>query len=250
MKPRTTQTPDTSASRLAAIDVGILAELFDQAPDVAFFVKDDAGRYVTVNESLAKRHGLTSKGDAIGKRPRDICPGEFGRLPTEQDAKVLRSGRPIVDQLEMQWHAPHDPVWCLTTKLPVFGNHGDVVGIIGFSRDLRQTVEPHEVPPAFAEALKEFELDLASDTTPATLADRSGLSQPRLARLMKRLFGLTPRQFITKTRIATASRLLRETDQSIADISFACGFYDHSAFTRAFRVSTGVTPTEYRKVHG
>jgi hypothetical protein len=62
--------------------------LFDQSPDVAFFVKDDAGRYVVVNESLAARHGLKTTSEAIGKRPRDICPGEFGRLPSEQDAKM------------------------------------------------------------------------------------------------------------------------------------------------------------------
>ena len=48
---------------------------------------------------------------------------------------------------------------------------------------------------------------------------------------MKRLFGLTPSQFIAKGRITAASRLLQETDQSVADIAPACGFYDHSAFT-------------------
>ncbi len=63
---------------------------------------------------------------------------------------------------------------------------------------------------------------------------------------MKRFFGLTPSQFITKTRIASASRLLRETDQSVAAIALACGFYDHSAFTRTFRAMTGVTPTQFR----
>jgi AraC-like DNA-binding protein len=69
---------------------------------------------------------------------------------------------------------------------------------------------------------------------------------PRLARLLKRLFGLTPRQFIAKTRIAAASRLLRESDQSVADIALACGYYDHSAFTRAFRTITGMTPRQFR----
>jgi transcriptional regulator GlxA family with amidase domain len=44
---------------------------------------------------------------------------------------------------------------------------------------------------------------------------------------MKRFFGLTPSQFIAKARVAAASRLLRETDQSVAGIALACGFYDH-----------------------
>ena len=63
---------------------------------------------------------------------------------------------------------------------------------------------------------------------------------------MKRIFGLTPSQFIAKTRIAAASRLLHETEKSVADIALTCGFYDHSAFTRTFRAMTGVTPTRFR----
>jgi transcriptional regulator GlxA family with amidase domain len=57
---------------------------------------------------------------------------------------------------------------------------------------------------------------------------------------------ISPNQLITKTRIAAASRLLRETERSVADIALACGFYDHSAFTWAFRSATGGTPTEFR----
>ncbi|RLS58204.1 MAG: AraC family transcriptional regulator [Planctomycetota bacterium] len=235
-----------SVSSVKSVDIGLLSELFDQSPDVAFFVKDDAGRYLVVNDSLAARHGLRTKSEAIGQRPCDICPGEFGRIPSEQDAKVLRTGRPLIDQLEMQWHRPHAPVWCLTTKLPIRDAEGRIIGLIGFSRDVRQPVEPHEISADFAQALQDFELNLACEVTPATLAVRSGMSPQRLARLTKRLFGLTPSQFITKTRVATASRLLRESTRSIADIAHTCGFSDHSAFTRAFRSATGVTPSEFR----
>ncbi len=213
---------------------------------MAFFVKDKAGRYVAVNESLVARHGLKSKSQVIGKCPRDICPGDFGRVPTEQDEKVLRTGRPLVDHLEMQWHRPHAPVWCLTTKLPMLNSDGGVFGLIGFSRDVRAPIEADEIPADFARALDEFEQNLSSEVTPAWLARRSKLSSQRLARLTKRLFGLTPSQFITKSRIAAASRMLRDPDRSVSEIAQACGFYDHSAFTRAFRSSTGMTPSEFR----
>ena len=54
-------------------------------------------------------------------------------------------------------------------------------------------------------------------------------------------------QLITKTRITAGSRLLRETDAAIAEIALDCGFSDHSAFTRAFRAVTGLSPTEHRR---
>jgi AraC-like DNA-binding protein len=40
--------------------------------------------------------------------------------------------------------------------------------------------------------------------------------------------------------------LLRGTDRSVAEIAMDCGFYDHSAFTRAFRSATDLTPSQYR----
>jgi PAS domain S-box-containing protein len=228
------------------VEVELLERLFDHAPDVAFFVKDADGRYVAVNDSLVERHGLKSKSQVLGKCPRDIGSGDFGRIPTEQDEKVLHTGRPLVDHLELQWHRPHEPVWCLTTKLPIHDPTGAIVGLIGFSRDIRVPVEPQEIPKDFARALEEFEQSLVPEATPAWLARRSKLSSQRLARLTKRLFSLTPSQFITKSRIAAASRMLNNLDQSVSEIAHACGFYDHSAFTRAFRSATGMTPTEFR----
>ena len=246
MKTRTNNFKLDSPPNVAPVDVALLERLFDRSPDVAFFVKDTAGRYVAVNESLVARHGMKSKSQVIGKCPQDICLGEFGRIPTEQDERVLRTGRPLVDHLEMQWHRPNDPVWCLTTKLPILDSDGEITGLIGFSRDIRVPVEPHEIPKDFAKALGEFEQSLSTEVTPAWLASRSKLSSQRLARLTKRLFSLTPSQFITKSRIEAASRMLGDQQRSVAEIAYACGFYDHSAFTRAFRSATGMTPSEFR----
>jgi AraC-like DNA-binding protein len=232
------------------VDVGVLENLFDQVPDVAFFVKDRAGRYTAVNASLIARHGLREKSEVIGKRPRDICPGDFGGIPSQQDATVLRTGRAIMDHLEMHWYAPHQPGWCLTTKLPLRDASGTIVGLIGISRDLRAPIRPHEIPQELAAALNHFETHLADAITPALLARRSGMPPHRFARLMKRFFGITPSQFIAKARITAASGLLRETAHSVAEIALKCGFYDHSAFTRAFRKATGTTPSGARRGAG
>jgi AraC-like DNA-binding protein len=225
----------------------MLTSLFDLAPDIAFFVKDVAGTYVAVNESLLARHGLKHAGDAIGKRPRDICPGDFGRIPTEQDQRVLRTGKPIINHLELQWHRPNEPVWCLTSKLPLRNDDGRLIGLFGFSRDVRASLESDAIPDALAAALTEFEQDVSRAVSPATLAARSGLPTARLARLTRKLFGLTPSQLIAKTRITAASRLLQDTTKTVAEIANDCGYFDQSAFTRAFRTTTGLTPNEYRR---
>jgi PAS domain S-box-containing protein len=232
---------------LRSVDLRTLQALFDLAPDVAFFVKDSAGRYVTVNQSLLSRHGLRQPSDAIGKRPVDICPGDFGRIPTEQDQRVLRTGKPLVAHLELQWYRPREPVWCLTTKLPLRDEDGRTTGIIGFSRDVRAPMQTEEVPLAFAEVITAFEEDPSKRCSPAMLAARSRLSPSQFAKLTRRIFGLTPSQFIVKTRISAGSRLLRESVKPIAEIAQRCGYLDQSAFTRAFRTATGLSPLEYRR---
>jgi len=231
------------------VGTDVLAELFDHAPDLAFFVKDAEGRYVAVNESLVKRHGYLHKSQVLGHRPCDICPGDFGRLPTEQDARILRSGKPLLDHLEQQWYLPRRPVWCLTTKLPLRDAAGQVVGLIGISRDVRAPVDPRSIPAELAAALERFENNLAEPVTPASLARRAGLTPTRLARLIHRFFDLTPTQFLTQTRLTVAARLLRETGLGVCEIAHACGFYDHSAFSRAFHSAMGVTPSTYRAHH-
>lgn len=229
-----------------AVDAALLEQLFDQTPDIVFFIKDASGRYTAVNRSLVERNGLRDKRQLIGKRPSDLFPGDLGRLPTDQDVSVIRSGRPILDHLELHWQLPNRPCWCLTTKLPLRDRHGRIAGLIGISRDVRAPVNAADIPVAMSKALDELEKNFAEPLSPSSLARHGGLTLSRFARLVKRVFGITPSQLITKTRLAAASRLLRETDRSIADIAIDCGFFDHSAFTRAFRQATGMTPTQFR----
>ena len=247
MKLSTTTALRTAASpTTGSVDTRLLEQLFDHTPDIAFFIKDAAGCYLAVNHSLLERHGLQDKARMLGRRPCDICPGDFGRIPAEQDAYVLRTGRPIIERLELQWYLPHQPVWCLTTKLPMRNAAGTVIGIIGISKDVRSPVAPQEIPAGVAAALARLEAGYAEPLTSPELARIAKLPPARFARIIKRIFGVTPIQLIAKTRLAAASRFLRETDRPVAEIALECGFYDHSAFTRAFRAVVGVTPMQFR----
>jgi len=246
MKRRTTADFPSSLRELTAIPVELLEQLFDPSADVTFFVKDAAGRYLAVNESLAARHGYT-KQQVLGKRPSDICPGDLGKVPADQDALIIRTGQALVNHLELHWYKPDQAGWCLTTKLPIREESGRITGIIGLSRDVRVPVEADEIPAEFAAAIAAFERDLERPLTPATLARAARMTSSRLARLTKRLFGLTPSHWITKTRIAAAARLLRDTNDSVSRVAITCGYADQSAFCRAFRAATGVTPGDYRR---
>lgn len=223
-----------------------VAELFQHVPDTAFFVKDRAGRYVLFNQSLVERCGLRGEIDLLGRQVREIFPAELGARYTAQDEQVLCTGRPVIDQLELHWYSHRRTGWCLTTKLPLRDAAGKVVGLMGFSRDLHALRDAAQIPPGLLAALEHLESCYADPISTTVLARKSGLPSVRFARLIRRIFRLTPTQLIAQRRLAAASQLLRETDQAVAEIALTCGFYDHSAFTRAFRTAIGSTPTQFR----
>lgn len=226
-----------------------LAALFDHVPDTAFFVKDLAGRYVAVNRSLAERVGLKEPSQLVGRAVGEFFPVALAARYAAQDAAVVKTGHAIRDRLELHWYPRRRPGWCLTTKLPWRDVSGRILGLVGISRDLRAPGDSEMIPGSLAATLEYLESNFSEPVSPAGLASRAGLSPVRFARLIKRIFRITPSQLITQTRLAAASELLAESDQAVADVALACGFYDHSAFTRAFRSATGETPSHFRSRH-
>ena len=233
---------------LSSAGLDIIERLFDHVPDTAFFVKDIRGRYLAVNHSLVERCGLQEKRQLIGLHVRDIFPKELAEMYASQDQTVLSTGRPITDHLELHWYARRLPGWCLTTKLPMRNAREEVIGLAGISRDLRAPGDSGSIPRKLASTLEYLESHFQDSVSPGSLARLAGLPPVRFARLVKRIFRLTPNQLITQTRLAAAAQLLVETDRSVAEVACACGFYDHSALTRAFRSATQLTPSEFRKL--
>jgi PAS domain S-box-containing protein len=229
-------------------ELAAMEQLFDHVPEIVFFIKDHYGRYVAVNQTLVERCGLREKREVMGKRVRDIFPKELAERYASQDEAVLRKGQGIIDRLELHWYVRRRSGWCLTTKLPVRGRDGQIIGVMGISRDLRAPGDRDVIPAKLAATLEYLETHYAEPVAPSSLARHAGLPAVRFARLIKRIFRLTPHQLITQTRLAAASHLLRETNRSLAEIALDCGFYDHSAFTRAFRSATNLTPSQYRAI--
>ena len=66
-----------------------------------------------------------------------------------------------------------------------------------------------------------------------------------LERDFRRIFGMNLRDFLLRLRMERAVELLDE-GTGIAEIAYACGYSDHSAFTRSFRRMFGLSPSAYR----
>lgn len=225
---------------------GFALDLFDSLPDVVFFAKDADGRYRAVNETLVRRLGKRRKGDVLGRTTRDLFPPPLGERYLEQDLAVCRTGKPIEDLLELHLYPDGREGWCVTTKVPVRGASGAVLGVVGTSRDVRPP-DPGSGPlEGLAEALRLVHERPGEPHRVEELARRAGMSAGRLSRRVRALFGLSASQLVIKVRVDAARRMLREGGAPIARVALACGYCDQSAFTRQFKAVTGLTPAQYR----
>jgi transcriptional regulator GlxA family with amidase domain len=72
-------------------------------------------------------------------------------------------------------------------------------------------------------------------------------SRRNIARRFKQVTGITPIEYLQKTRIEAAKKLLVETNQQMTEIMMNSGYSDPKAFRKIFRKTVGMTPTGYRE---
>ena len=79
------------------------------------------------------------------------------------------------------------------------------------------------------------------------MSNRFHISRSYLSKKFKAVTGFGFKEYIVNVRIKNACRLLLETNKSITDIAFECGFNDSNYFGDAFRHVKGISPNKYRK---
>lgn len=220
--------------------------LFDRLPDIVFSIKGRDGRYVSMSEAAAIRCGLRHRYEAIGKTAFDLFPAPMAERYTTQDEVLFRTGRPIVDNLDLTVYRDGSAGWCLTTKEPLLDRDGVVIGLACISKDLTEPTLAGLIDSSFAETIDYMLENHALPLRMNDLASRCGLSLAQFERRMKKIFQLSANQFLIKVRIDHATRLLASTDFSIAQVAQSAGFSDQSAIARVFRQTVGFTPRQYR----
>ena len=91
--------------------------------------------------------------------------------------------------------------------------------------------------------------NLARDLTMAETAKLLGFEYHYFSRLFHQLFSMNFRQYLNLYRTEEACRLLRTTQDDISDIALQCGFQTLRSFNRAFKTTTGQTPSAYRNAN-
>lgn len=79
------------------------------------------------------------------------------------------------------------------------------------------------------------------------LSDKLGYSEFYTTRKFREISGMQFRDYLRRRKLAFALKEVRDSKRELLDIAFDYGFSSHEAFTRAFKETYGVTPSEYRR---
>lgn len=239
-----------------AVQEGFLAELqsagqilalFDWLPEAHFYMKDREGRFMAVNWASARRNGFSDPGGIIGKTDFDIHPPQMAAAYVEEDRKVMKEEKELPEQIWLVYDYMGLQRWFVSTKIPLMGRSGEVVGIAGIMRPLESAKHLQESYQGLAPVV-EHVLEHYEEKIPAkVLAGLVGLSVSQLNRRFRRLFGIAPMQFVLRARINAARTKLARGGDGLGEIALDCGFYDQGQFGRIFKRETGLTPGAYRR---
>ncbi len=137
--------------------------------------------------------------------------------------------------------------WYLSSKIPLRGKDGGLIGLCGLLRDLQRGELESKPYSDLAEVIRRINESQGRGIRIPEMAGRMGLSVSQFNRKFKALSGMSPGAYIAKVRINAACQQLLGTDRTVVEIAEDLGFYDHSFFIRAFSKAVGMPPGRFRK---
>jgi AraC-like DNA-binding protein len=221
--------------------------LFDHLPGVHFFAKDKDGRLMFASRGLLDRYQMRNDSDFIGRTDFDLNPDTMAQAYVDDDRRVLAGQTRLIERIELWWDRQGMPDWFLVTKLPLIDKRGRIQGVMG---TLRRPDEAERRLPVFqtvAQAVEIIRHDFARPLRVEEVACSCGQSLRQLQRHFQSAFGISPQEFLIRTRVLAAARLLEQTALSAGEIAAQCGFVDPSSFAQHFRKRIGLSPAAYRQ---
>lgn len=169
-----------------------LRTLFDTLP-VSVWLKDTAGRYLTINTSHLSLNGVTAE-QMIGKTDEEIWPGEIGAAFRAVDIDVMASRQRKMQEVAIPGHNG-EIFWREIDKAPVVDEDGTLLGTVGVGRDISE--RKHYEQSLLAQAKLEQRLSAVAANIPGFIYtfrfdDNGNISFPFVSAGVKDLFGLEP----------------------------------------------------------
>jgi diguanylate cyclase (GGDEF)-like protein/PAS domain S-box-containing protein len=173
-EPALADSGSAGAMSAAELDSVCLHNLLDGDPESVFF-KDAEGRYLRLSRAHAYGLGLDDVAAALGRTAFDVLPADEAERSASDERSIMRTGVPVVELQEHLVRQDGEESWRVTSKQPLRGWDGDIIGTFGVTRDItarklmerRLQAHADEVAQANAELLRvEAELRTILESSP------------------------------------------------------------------------------------
>ncbi|MDD4872234.1 MAG: helix-turn-helix domain-containing protein [Kiritimatiellae bacterium] len=221
--------------------------LFDLLPNVAFYIKDLSGRIMVINRRNCMNCNIPNELSAIGKTSYDLFPSFLADEYYKTDMTVIKKGKPLFNMI---LHSPdYSTKPIVANKVPVYDRDHRIMGVAMMYYYADMASNPSGWDKHLGNVVDYIHRNYAQQIKIEKLVQIACVSESHLKRIFKRLFGMSPIEYVILTRINASRDLLETTARTVSDIAQEVGFYDHSHFIRHFRHIRGCTPNQYRKQH-
>lgn len=224
-----------------------LWQLVELLPDIAFFVKNRDSEFIYANARFVRMMGAARLEELLGRTDFDFSPRDLAEAFVRDDRMVMRTGRPLVNKVELVPNEDGTIRWHVTSKVPLRDERGEIVGVAGYTRDLQRAGATLRRYSELSPVMEYIERHLAERIRARDLAEIAHLSVSQFERRFRRTFHMTPRQYILRARIGAACRMLARSEAKLTEVALACGFYDHSHLSHHFRRAVGIPPGAFRR---
>lgn len=228
-------------------DIRALLDALERIPGSLFMIKDLDSRYVYMSRGLREAIHLAPGVEVVGKTDFELFPRIIAQNFRENDLRVFREGKALVNEVHATLFFRHAPVWAISSKFPIRDHAGSIIGLITINEPYNAVVGADEELNRLLPAIERITKGYASSLRMGALARACGYSERHFARLFRARMGQSAQQFLEGVRLFHALDLIRHGNRPIAEIAQACGFYDHSSFVKRFRRFTGTTPLAWRR---
>jgi diguanylate cyclase (GGDEF)-like protein/PAS domain S-box-containing protein len=118
-------------------DENLFAALMSSTADSIYF-KDRECRLLRVSKKMALDLGYEDPADLVGKTDVELFGLEFGLETRRDDIRIMETDRPLIGTIESRALPNGRTNWTLTTKLPMHDKGGNVIGLMGITREINE----------------------------------------------------------------------------------------------------------------
>jgi two-component system, cell cycle sensor histidine kinase and response regulator CckA len=121
----------------------ILQTLMDTIPD-RIFLKDTRSRFQRVNKAMIEFLGATEASEIVGKTDAQFFEGGEALQFAQDDARVVAEGLPLLDKVQKIVGNDGKTHFSAVSKVPVRNRAGNIVGLVGVSRDVTARIQAEQ----------------------------------------------------------------------------------------------------------